>query len=163
MHSTIYIEKLFDGNYEAWKIQMKSVLIYNDLWDYTSEEIARPETEVSASNWTTKDEKALALSFKQKINLLEDEEIEIPAELQSIMLLSSLPEDYENFCVAIKSRDQIPTVNFIKGKLIEKEARRQGNSNKKESSISAKSLPSKKKRWRQIKLKKQEDTKKRTR
>lgn len=64
-------------------------------------------------------------NFQDKINLLEDAEIEIPPELQSIMLLSSLPEDYENFCVAIESRNQIPTVDFIKGKLIEEEARRQ--------------------------------------
>lgn len=40
------------------------------------------------------------------------------------MLLSSLPEEYESFCVAIESRDQIPSVDLIKGKLIEEEARR---------------------------------------
>lgn len=63
-------------------------------------------------------------NFQEKINLLEDAEIKIPLELQSIMLLSSLPKEYENFCVAIESRDQIPTVDFLKGKLIEEEARR---------------------------------------
>lgn len=57
-------------------------------------------------------------TFQEKVNLLEDAKIEIPPELQTIMLLSSLPEDYENFCVAIESRDQIPTVDFVKGKLI---------------------------------------------
>lgn len=39
----------------------RSVLVFNDLWGYTSGEIVKPETEVSASNWTAKDEKALAL------------------------------------------------------------------------------------------------------
>ncbi|XP_071579377.1 uncharacterized protein [Temnothorax nylanderi] len=200
MHSSVqHIEKLSDGNYEAWKMQMRSVLIYNDLWGYTSGEIVRPEAEASASNWTTKDEKALVLiilsvskaelghlkkavtskqawdelarihsskgpkgssvcvyrqlynlrkspsesmsqyinNFQEKVNLLEDAEIEIPPELQSIMLLSSLPDDFENFCVAIESRDQIPTVDFIKGKLIEEEARRQGNDNKENATTSA--------------------------
>lgn len=192
MNSSIqHIEKLIDGNYEAWKMQMRSVLVYNDLWNYTSGGIVKPEEAAGASNWVTKDEKALALiilcvskaelghirkvktskqawdelakihssrgpvrkaalyrqlynlrknpsesmsqyinNFQDKVNLLEDAEIEIPPELQSIMLLSSLPEDYENFCVAIESRDQIPTVDFIKGKLIEEEARRQGQDTK---------------------------------
>lgn len=76
-------------------------------------------------------------SFQEKVNLLEDAEIEIPPELQSIMLLSNLPEDYENFCVAIESRDKIPTVDFIKGKLIEKEARRPGSDNKEDGVTSA--------------------------
>lgn len=62
MNSSIqHIEKLIDGNYEAWKMQMKSVLVYNDLWNYTSGGIVKPEEVVDASNWVTKDEKALAL------------------------------------------------------------------------------------------------------
>jgi len=67
IHSSIskiyiqHIEKLIDGNYEAWKMQIKSVLIFNDLWGYTSGKIEIPKTEASASNWTIKDEKALAL------------------------------------------------------------------------------------------------------
>jgi len=56
-----HIEKLTEGNYEAWRMQMKSVLIYNDLWGYTSGEVARPETEIQMTSWTNKDEKALAL------------------------------------------------------------------------------------------------------
>jgi len=28
------IEKLKEDNYELWKIQMKSVLVFNDLWPY---------------------------------------------------------------------------------------------------------------------------------
>lgn len=199
MHSSIqHIEKLTDGNFEAWKMQMKSFLIYNDLWGYTSGNIVKPETETGRSDWTCKDEKALALitlsisktelehirkittskeawdelskihcskgpvrkavlyrqlhnlkkgssesmsqyinNFQEKINLLEDAEIEIPPELQSIMLLSSLPEEYENFSVAIESRDQIPTVDFLKGKLIEEEARRNGQEKKEDGTTTA--------------------------
>ncbi|KAG7196788.1 hypothetical protein KM043_014482 [Ampulex compressa] len=76
-------------------------------------------------------------NFQEKVNLLEDAEIEIPQELRSIILLNSLPEDYENFCVAIKSRDQNPTVEFIKGKLLEEEARRQGSNAKDNNTTSA--------------------------
>lgn len=76
-------------------------------------------------------------NFQEKINLLEDVGIEIPSELQSIMLLNSLPEDYENFCVAIESRDQIPMVDFIKGKLIEEKARRQGSNTREDDATSA--------------------------
>lgn len=50
MHSSIqHIEKLIDGNYEAWKMQMRSVLVYNDLWKYTSGEIVKPEEEGGAT------------------------------------------------------------------------------------------------------------------
>lgn len=62
--------------------------------------------------------------FQSKVNLLEDTGIEIPEELKTIMLLNGLPETFENFCIAIESRDQIPGIDFIKGKLIEEEARR---------------------------------------
>lgn len=40
------------------------------------------------------------------------------------MLLSSLPEEYENFRVAIESRDAFPDAEFLKGKLIEEDSRR---------------------------------------
>lgn len=40
------------------------------------------------------------------------------------MLLNGLPDTFENFCIAIESRVQIPGIDFIKGKLIEEEARR---------------------------------------
>ena len=76
-------------------------------------------------------------NFQEKVNSLEYAGIEIPSELQSIMLLSSLPENYENFCVAIESRDQIPTVDFIKGKLMEEEARRQTSNDREDDATSA--------------------------
>ena len=63
--------------------------------------------------------------FQNKVNLLEDTGIEISEELKTIMLLNGLSEAFENFCIAIESRDQIPGIDFIKGKLIEEEARRE--------------------------------------
>lgn len=39
------------------------------------------------------------------------------------MLLGSLPAEFENFSVAIESRDKIPTLENLKIKLIEEEAR----------------------------------------
>jgi len=61
------------------------------------------------------------------VNFLEDTGIEIPEELKTIMLLNGhwlLPDTFENFCIAIESRDQIPGVDFIKVKLLEEETRR---------------------------------------
>lgn len=40
------------------------------------------------------------------------------------MMLTSLPAEYENFCVAIESRDELPNPENLKIKLIEEEARR---------------------------------------
>jgi len=54
-----HIEKLADANYEAWKMQMKSILVYNDL--YTSEEIGlRRVCEIRIELSQPRDEKALA-------------------------------------------------------------------------------------------------------
>ena len=39
------------------------------------------------------------------------------------MLLNSLPEEYENFSVAMESRDDIPTLEILNTKLKEEEAR----------------------------------------
>lgn len=53
------IEKLTESNYELWKVQMKSVLVYNDLWQYVDgTEVKPPE---NATEWIRKDSKALAL------------------------------------------------------------------------------------------------------
>jgi len=166
-------------------MQMKSVLVFNDLWGYVHGSIPRPTGESEDAQWKARDEKALALiilsvsknklghlrrvttskeawdeinrvhssqepvkkamlyrqlynsrknetqtmmqyinDFQNKVNLLEDTGIEIPEELKTIMLLNGLPDTFENFCIAIESRDQIPGVDFIKGKLLEEEARR---------------------------------------
>jgi len=61
--------------------------------------------------------------FTTKAGQLQESGIEIPNELLSIMLLNSLPEEYENFSVAMESRDNIPTLEILKAKLKEEEAR----------------------------------------
>lgn len=43
--------------------------------------------------------------FLNKTEQLEDAGINIPPELLSVMLLSSLPTEYESFCIAIESDD----------------------------------------------------------
>jgi len=53
------VEKLTENNYELWKIQMKSVLVFNDLWHYVDGSKAKPN--VNAQDWLKKDAKALAL------------------------------------------------------------------------------------------------------
>jgi hypothetical protein len=176
------IEKLTENNYELWKVHMKSVLVYNDLWQYVDGTEVKPRE--NAHDWIKKDSKALALinlsishsqlnyvkkaetskgawdclkgifeskgpvrkatlykqllrmkkkanvtitqhvnDFTSKAGQLEEAGIEIPDELLSIMLLNSLPEEYENFSVAIESRDDIPTLEVLKAKLKEEEAR----------------------------------------
>lgn len=176
------IEKLTETNYELWKVQMKSVLVFNDLWKYAEGTEIKPAAD--AQEWIRKDSKALALinlsithsqlnhvkkattskeawdglktvfesrgpvrkaalykqlqrmekkpsitmtqyvtDFTRKAEQLEEAGIEIPDELLSIMLLGSLPAEFENFSVAIESRDEIPTLENLKIKLIEEEAR----------------------------------------
>lgn len=181
-NSTQNIEKLSEDNYESWKLQMKSVLICNELWSYANG--SEVKTEENRVEWTRKDQKALAMitlsisrgqlnhvkkaetshaawteleriyeskglvrkatlykqlyrmkkdpdtsiakflnDFTSKAEQLTEAGINIPEDLLSIMLLSSLPEDFENFTVAIESRDVIPSVNNLKTKLLEEEAR----------------------------------------
>lgn len=57
--------------------------------------------------------------FVRKAEHLEEAQIKIPNELLLIMLLNSLPLEYENFCVAIESRDDVPDIEPLKLKLIE--------------------------------------------
>jgi transposase InsO family protein len=176
------IEKLNENNYELWKVQMKSVLIFNDLWGYVDGTEVKPEAD--AQDWTKKDSKALALinlsishsqlnhvkkaatskqawdglkavfesrgpvrkavlykqllrlekkpdvsmsqyviEFTSKAEQLAETGIDIPEELLSVMLLGSLPAEFENFSVAIESRDDIPSFENLKLKLVEEEAR----------------------------------------
>lgn len=63
-------------------------------------------------------------SFCTVAEKLEESEIQIPVELLSIMILNLQPPKYENFCVVIESRDEIPSIESLKAKLIEKKARR---------------------------------------
>lgn len=176
------LEKLNEDNYESWKLQMKSILICNELWSYANGDEVK--TEGNRQEWTKKDQKALAMivlsisrgqlnhikkaetshaawaeleqiyeskgpvrkatlykqlyrmkkdpdtsmakylnDFTSKAEQLTEAGINIPDDLLSIMLLGSLPEGFESFTVAIESRDEIPSVNNLKIKLLEEEAR----------------------------------------
>lgn len=64
--------------------------------------------------------------FTQMADKLNEAGIKIPSELLSIMLLTSLPDEFENFLVAIGCRDEVPDIAFLKAKLIEEETRQSG-------------------------------------
>jgi len=181
-HAMNNLEKLTEENFDSWKLQMKSVLVYNELWAYVNgTKLPRNEDD---QEWSMKNEKALALivlsvskgqlshikkprtakeawdqltttyesrglvkratlykqlyrtrkepgmamskyisEFTTKAEQLEEAGITIPADLLSIMMLGSLPIEYENFRIAIESRDEIPNIEALKSKLIEEEAR----------------------------------------
>lgn len=59
--------------------------------------------------------------FQNCCDALEEAGISIPKELLCIMLLNSLPEVFENFCIAIETRDELPDIATLKSKLLEEE------------------------------------------
>jgi len=61
--------------------------------------------------------------FITKAEQIAEAGIVIQDDLLSIMLSSSLPTEYENFIVAMESRDVLPPLKSLKHKLIEKEER----------------------------------------
>lgn len=68
--------------------------------------------------------------FFDLVDKLEDLKIQIDDELLTIMLLYSLPQNLENFRVAIESRDDLPKPDALKIKIIEEfNARKNGYSN----------------------------------
>lgn len=70
-------------------------------------------------------------SFSQQINdfsnlveSLKEIDINIPEDFISIVLLCSLPDDYESFIVAMESRDKLPAIEHLKVKVLEENQRR---------------------------------------
>ncbi|CAK9829718.1 Retrovirus-related Pol polyprotein from transposon TNT 1-94 [Anthophora retusa] len=55
--------------------------------------------------------------FERKAEQLDAAGITLPDDLLSVMLLASLPQEYENFSVAIESRDEVPSLEYLKAKL----------------------------------------------
>ncbi|XP_054010889.1 uncharacterized protein LOC128893723 [Hylaeus anthracinus] len=204
------IEKLTEHNYDLWKVQIKSILIYNDLWQYVVGSEVKPEE--NPQEWIKKDGKALALinlsvthsqllhikkantskeawdklkiifesrgpvrkatlckellqmeskpgttivqylnEFSEIADQVKEAGIEISDELLSIMLLISLPRKFENFSIAIESRDDIPTLDNLTAKIKEEEARqnerdiKSGESEKKSDALHVKDNFDKKK------------------
>lgn len=57
--------------------------------------------------------------FMDTVDKLNNMEIKINGDLLSIMLLHSLPSSFDNFCCAIKSRDNLPDIDALIIKIIE--------------------------------------------
>ena len=67
-------------------------------------------------------------TFFDLVDKLNEMELEVPADLFTIILLYSIPESFENFRIAIESRDELPTPEELKIKLLEEsEARKSRN------------------------------------
>ncbi|CAK9832682.1 Retrovirus-related Pol polyprotein from transposon TNT 1-94 [Anthophora retusa] len=176
-------KKLDNTKYESWKIQIKSILRYNELWGYVEGTIK--ETEQNQNTWKLRDEKALDIiilslnksqynhvknaqaskeawemlqrvyessepmkqyvlfkklyrmkkdtnqsmaeyidKFTHCIELLNESGIELSREVLPIMLLNSLPNEYETFCIALESRGKMPSMEELKVKLLEEEIRK---------------------------------------
>lgn len=49
------------SNYENWKIQMKNLLMYNDVWNYVNGSNKKPRDIAKLAGWMAKDEYALGL------------------------------------------------------------------------------------------------------
>ncbi|GBM64627.1 Retrovirus-related Pol polyprotein from transposon TNT 1-94 [Araneus ventricosus] len=192
-YGAMRIELLTRDNYETWKIQMRALLVKNDLWTYVGGIKVKPElidgnaeSREACSKWTETDEKAKAdlilcispvelkqikncvtsrdiwikleeiyqskgparkatllksliqlkmpdtgdvrdhlRKFFDVVDKLSEMEIKIDENLLSIMLLYSLPASYENFRCAIESRDDLPSADVLRIKIVEEsEARR---------------------------------------
>lgn len=69
--------------------------------------------------------------FCSTIGKLSEVDIKLSEELAVIILLSSLPKNYENFVIAIETRDSFPSLEVLKIKLLE-EGERRGSESKSE-------------------------------
>lgn len=184
MNSLYQIDKLDEKNYDAWCIQMKSVLIHSSLWNIVFGKSTRDEAK-NVSEWNQLDEKALATitlsvkasqlnhlklcktsneawkrledihrpsgpvrkvslykkllnsrmtdsedmscflnDFSNAVDKLSEVGIELQDELIVIILLSSLPKSYEQFVVAMETRDSLPKFQILKVKLLEEAERK---------------------------------------
>lgn len=62
------------------------------------------------------------------VDKLEEMEIEINKDLLSIMLLYSMPSNFENFRCAIESRDELPSPQALRVKILEEYETRKNES-----------------------------------
>lgn len=63
--------------------------------------------------------------FSEIYDKLKETGIEIQEELLAIMLMSSLPKEFDNFVIAMETRDTLPSLSILKQKLLEEGKRRQ--------------------------------------
>ncbi|KOX72925.1 hypothetical protein WN51_01943 [Melipona quadrifasciata] len=69
-------------------------------------------------------------NYANAIEKMETAGVVLPTNVYILMLLLSLPADYESFSVAIQSRDRLPTYEELILKLLEEDARRLSNHQK---------------------------------
>lgn len=60
MAGVVRIEPLNAENYDTWKMQMRAILIKNDLWSYVDESAKCPTETAEAEKWSKQDQKAAA-------------------------------------------------------------------------------------------------------
>jgi hypothetical protein len=65
--------------------------------------------------------------FADTVDKLSDMDININDDLLAIMMLYSLPASYEIFRIAIESRDELPSRENLKIKILEKDEARNKN------------------------------------
>lgn len=75
--------------------------------------------------------------FFDIIDKLSELSVQVSNELQSIMLLHSLPDSFENFRCAIKSRDTLPLPEHLKVKILDESATRRQRSQTDDQAIFA--------------------------
>lgn len=69
MSSSMYnIEKLKETNYDSWRLQMRSVLVHQDLWEVVSGDEVQPQegnegAQLEVFRWLRKDERAMATNY----------------------------------------------------------------------------------------------------
>ena len=64
--------------------------------------------------------------FFNTVNKLKEMDIEVANDLLSILLLYSIPENYENFRCAIEVQDKLPKLDALKVKFLEEWEIRKG-------------------------------------
>lgn len=67
-------------------------------------------------------------NFFEVSDRIIEADIKLPEDVFTIILLGSLPKEYDNFVIAIESRDELPKMDILKNKLLEESLRREGQS-----------------------------------
>lgn len=84
--------------------------------------------------------------FFDIVDKLSELSVQVSIELQSIMLLHSLPDSFENFRCAIESRDALPLPKHLKIKILDESAtRRQCSQTDDQAMFARKGKPNKRK------------------
>lgn len=86
-------------------------------------------------------------NFFDCVDKLGDLEINIHPDQLVIMMLNSLPSTFENFRVAIESRDQLPTPENLRTKIVEEYQARNSASSSSQGAMYAKKRFGNKKKW----------------